>query len=258
MYPGYLTKALQRSWKNFRHLTDVSSHGELISTGADFPRSLGSEATLPRPKRGQSIDPELFTYLDVVHLDIAFGDCVSIGGFSYCLILVDRATRYNWAFGLSDLSSESIRSALLKSRSAAGRFAKVFRCDCDKKLVGSGVKEFLLKEKSDVISATEGRQSSNGLVESHWKTMVRMARAFLTEKQMPRTFWFFAIVEAARRMNTIPGKYKGKLASPFMLVHGVGQDARTWFPLFSICYFNHTKDSTPTGAVKRSKHQSQT
>ena len=247
-----------RSWKNYRHITDVSKNGQLISTGADFPRSLGSEATLARPKRGPAIDPEKFAFLDYVHVDVAFGDCVSVGGYSYSLIFVDRATRYNWAFGLKNLSSASILSAFLKFKSAAGRFATEFRSDCDTKLFGTAVKEFLLKNESDIVGATEGRQSSNGLVESHWKTMVRMARAFLTEKQMPKTFWFFAIVEAARRMNTIPGKYRGKLASPFVLVHGEGQDARTWFPLFSICYFNHSKDNTPTGPVKRSKHQSQT
>ncbi len=52
----------------------------------------------------------------------------------------------------------------------------------------------------------------------------------------------------------IPGKYKTKLASPFMLVHGVPLDQRTWLPLFSICYFHHEKDSD----AQRSKHQAHT
>jgi len=37
---------------------------------------------------------------------------------------------------------------------------------------------------------------------------------------MPRNFWFFSIRHAAQMMNMIPGKYKGSLTSPFMLVHG--------------------------------------
>ncbi len=41
----------------------------------------------------------------------------------------------------------------------------------------------------------------------------------------------------------IPGKYRGKFASPFMLVHGVRPYQRTWIPLFSLCYFHHKKDS---------------
>ena len=51
--------------------------------------------------------------------------------------------------------------------------------------------------------------------------MVHMSRAYLTEKQMPRTFWYYAVNHAARMMNMIPGRYMGQLASPFMLVHGV-------------------------------------
>ncbi len=34
-------------------------------------------------------------YLDFVHVDITFGDCVLVGGFCYTLIFVDWATRYN-------------------------------------------------------------------------------------------------------------------------------------------------------------------
>jgi hypothetical protein len=46
----------------------------------------------------------------------------------------------------------------------------------------------------------------------------------------------------------------GSIASPFLLVHGVGHDERTWTPLFSLCYFHHTKD----GDLSRSKHQPHT
>jgi hypothetical protein len=63
------------------------------------------------------------------------------------------------------------------------------------------------------------------------------------EKQMPCTFWYYAIKHSARMMNMIPGKYRGKLASPFMLVHGTHPDQQTWLPIFSICYFHHEKDS---------------
>jgi hypothetical protein len=70
-----------------------------------------------------------------------------------------------------------------------------------------------------------------------------MACVHLTEKQMPWLFWFYAIVHSACMMNAIPGKFNGKLASPFLLVHGSGHNEQTWFPLFSIFYFHHKKDS---------------
>jgi hypothetical protein len=113
------------------------------------------------------------------------------------------------------------------------------------------ISEYLINNQSKVVAAPAKRPSSNGLVESHWNIMVHMARAYLTEKQMPQVFWFYAIIHAARMMNAIPGKIHGCLASPFLLVHGVGHDEHTWVPLFSLCYFHHEKD----GDLKRSKHQ---
>jgi hypothetical protein len=84
--------------------------------------------------------------------------------------------------------------------------------------------------------------------------MVHMSRAYLTEKQMLHTFWYFAVKHSARMMNMIPGTYLGHLASPFMLVHGVCPDQRTWLPIFSLCYFHHDNDSD----ASRSKHQAHT
>jgi hypothetical protein len=78
---------------------------------------------------------------------------------------------------------------------------------------------------------------------AHWKIMVHMSRAYLIKKQMSQTFWYYAIKHSARMMSMIPGKYHGKLAPPFMLIHGVCPNPRTWLPFFLVCYFHHKKDS---------------
>ena len=67
-------------------------------------------------------------------------------------------------------------------RAEAGRFAKCFWCDCDPKLSAAVIKRHLTSQGSDIMHAAAGRQPSKGLVESHWKTMVHMSRAYLTEK----------------------------------------------------------------------------
>jgi hypothetical protein len=103
----------------------------------------------------------------------------------------------------------------------------------------SAIRAYLQDKDSNIIAATAGRQSSNGLVESHWKVMVHMSCAYLTEKQMPRRFWFHSISHAARMMNMSPGKFHGELASPFILVNEEEADQRTWIPIFSVCYFHH-------------------
>lgn len=242
-----------RRFRNYKHILQTSLDGQWMD-GGEFPMSLGSFTSIPKAPRGAAIDRERSFYLDIVHVDIAFGDCVSTGGFRYSLVFVDRATRYNWVFGLKDLSASSILTAFRLFRADAGSYARCFRCDCDPKLFGTQIREHLIDNASNIVAAAAGRQSSNGLVESHWKIMVHMARAYLTEKQMPRTFWFYAVVHSARMMNAIPGKFGGKLASPFLLVHGLGHDERTWFPLFSVCYFHHERD----GDITRSHCQSHT
>jgi hypothetical protein len=231
-----------RKFRNYKHLLQVSRDGEWMD-GGEFPSSLGTYATIRKANSGGTFDHHKYKYLDAVHMDIAFGDCLSVGGFRYVLVLVDRATWYNWAFGLKNLSLVAILAAIRLFQAAAGSLAKCFYCDCDLKLFGTAINKHLTNNQSKVVAAPAKQQLSNGLVESHWKTMVHMACAYLTEKQMPHTFWFYAITHSAWMMNAIPGTYSGHLASPFLLVHGVGHDECTWIPLFSICYFHHDKDS---------------
>jgi hypothetical protein len=92
--------------------------------------SLGSYATIPKAKRGKSLDRTDYRYLNAVHMDIAFGDCVFVGGCRFALILVDHATRYNWAFGLKTLSSSCILLVLRLFRAAVGSLSRCFYCDC--------------------------------------------------------------------------------------------------------------------------------
>ncbi len=84
--------------------------------------------------------------------------------------------------------------------------------------------------------------------------MVHIARAYLTEKQMPHQFWFYAIMHASSMMNAITGKICRHLVSPFLFVHGVGHNPHTWVPIFLLCYFHHKKD----GDISQLKHQAHT
>ncbi len=189
--------------------------------GGEFPLALGSYTTIPKARRGGAIDSAHSRFLDIVHLDIAFGDCISVGGGCYALVLMDRATCYNWVYGLKNLSADSILSALCNFKADAGSYAWCFRSDCNTKLFGKRIRDHLIENNSNVVAAAAGRQLANGKVESHWKTMVHMSHTYLTEKQMPHSFWFLSIIHLARMMNAIPGKLHRKLASPFL-----SQDAK--------------------------------
>ena len=114
-----------RCFWNYRHLVHASKDGHFPDNG-EFPLSIGAYTTIPKAPRGKPIDHTPSKYLDVVHLDIAFGDCMSVGGFKYALIFVDRETRFNWCFGLKSLQHDDIISAFLSFHDEAGNLARQF------------------------------------------------------------------------------------------------------------------------------------
>jgi hypothetical protein len=82
-------------FRNYQHIILTFIDGTLLNSGK-FPLSLGSYATILKAPRGKPIDCLLSKYLDIVHVGIAFDNCVSIGRFKYTLIFVDRATCYSF------------------------------------------------------------------------------------------------------------------------------------------------------------------
>jgi hypothetical protein len=118
---------------------------------------------------------------------------------------------------LKDLFSSSILNASCFFQALAGSLTRCFYCDCNLKLFGSAIHEYLIDAELKIVAVPAKRQLSNGLVESHWKVMVDTGCAYLTKKQMPQTCWFYAITHAACMMNAIPAKIHGCLAS--LLTH---------------------------------------
>jgi hypothetical protein len=114
-----------RRFCNYQHIISTTKDGTLLNTG-EFPLSLGTYATIPKAPCGKAIDRHQAKYLDIVHVDIAFGNCVSVGGFKFALIFVDRAPRYNWTFGLKSLQHCDVHAACLAFRDKAGAFARQF------------------------------------------------------------------------------------------------------------------------------------
>ncbi len=72
---------------NYNRIIEASQDGKFIDNG-EFPITLCSYTTIPIEQRGKTINCHHSWYLNIVHADIAFGNCASIGGFKYALILV--------------------------------------------------------------------------------------------------------------------------------------------------------------------------
>ena len=80
-----------------------------------------------------------------------------------------------------------------------------------------------------------------------------MARAYLTEEQMPRDYWFHAVQHACRMMNQILSKVNRELTTLFELEHHIPLDTRTWFPLFFIVFFYKKTDEDQDSTLFQSK-----
>jgi hypothetical protein len=62
-----------RCFCNYYHIISTSKDGILLNLG-EFPLALGAYATIPKAPQGKSIDCLPVKCLDIVHVDIAFGD----------------------------------------------------------------------------------------------------------------------------------------------------------------------------------------
>ena len=113
-------------------------------------------------------------------MNIVFGDCFDLGGHRYALLIVDADTRYCWLYGMLSLSSTSITSLLELFKADSGRLPHMFHSSFNTKLIGGHSVQWILLNGSNITADPAGRQSSNGLEECTWRTIIKMVRAFIT------------------------------------------------------------------------------
>ena len=63
-----------------------------IPDTGEVPVEIGAMATMPATKRNTTPLDKPNTLGSIVHMDIGYGDCISLGGFRYTLLFVDRET----------------------------------------------------------------------------------------------------------------------------------------------------------------------
>lgn len=175
-------------FRNQQHVIAASANAKLVKCG-ELPATLGDFTTINKPDKGKPIKKHR-KYLDKVHMDIVFGDCLALGGYRYALLLVDVATWYCWLYGMQALTSNEIISCLEQFKSAAKGIPKTFHSDFDQKLIGGKARRWILEQNSRIIAAPANRQ-----------TLVRMGRAYITEKQLGREYWYFAVKQSSIMIN---------------------------------------------------------
>jgi transposase InsO family protein len=178
----------------------------------------GDTATMQLRRRNTMPSTKPEKYSDIWHADIGFGPCAAIGGIHYTLMLVDKFSRFKFVYGLKNLTS-SLLSAMKQFVIDAGIKPTKIRTDFDQKIIGGKVKSFLQDNVIDIQASPPYRQHQNGLVERHWKTVVSMARNWLTSNLLPSKYWYFAVKRACEVLNIMPITHNDKVTTPFELVY---------------------------------------
>ena len=120
---------------------EVPSIGKLVNRKRGKRCRKGDRATVP---------------LEVVGMDIGYGDDVSVGGYKYVLILVDQCTRQSFVYGMQGSSGSDVSEALWRFFVDAGSFPKTLQCDFDSRII-SGKAASLLRSHGTHIRAAPPR-----------------------------------------------------------------------------------------------------
>jgi len=187
------------SFKNWKVLHDVCQPNFSFIQPSDTPIELGQVANIKKARCNKRPVERPPHFLEVVHCDIGFGDCKSAGnGALYCLILVDRATRYSWIYPMRSLHHDSLKNTFQQWLIDCGGCPKRLYTDFDHKILEGPTADFLRDKNIILRGALSGRQNQNGLFERAWETATSMAHAFVTDMQMPNSFCFGLFVNPSR------------------------------------------------------------
>ena len=223
-----------RNINNFvKNLKTTATNFSISTMDREQVLDLGEVATMDKSKRNNTITSLPPNPGDIVHMDIIHGQGTAISGIKYALFLVDKATRHKFIYPLRSLKTNII-PALKHFFKDIGCTPKVLRTDFDSKLMGFTIQNFL--QNTILESSPPHEQHKNGLCEGNWRSIIRMARSWLSSQLLPSEFWWYAIKRATEVSNYIPIKVDNRLTTPHELLYGQKVDLRNIFPIFSVAY----------------------
>jgi len=141
----------------------------------------------------------------------------SIGGNKYVFVLVDEATRFCWAYLLSDKESFTITDALKRwiplVENQAGTKIKFLFTDRGKEFLGDTT-AYLESLGITHESTAPGSSESNGVAERMNRTLFDIVRPLLITSGLPASFWGEALDTAVKIRNRLPTKSLSEKDNP--------------------------------------------
>ena len=119
---------------------------------------LRSDDVDERGRKGKSLTRPN-TALDVIGMDIGYGNSTSLSGFKYTLLLVDRTTHNTWVYGLRDMQGAAIADAIWSFFIDAGSIPHRIQCDFDPRFLGSKVRCLLTSHRIRITASVTSQPS---------------------------------------------------------------------------------------------------
>jgi hypothetical protein len=144
--------------------------------------------------------------LELLHMDL-FGPTTyrSIGGNSYCLVVVDDYSRYTGVFFLHDKAnvSDNFKRFVTRAENEFENKLKKVRSDNGSEFKNSRIENFCDEKGIKHEFSTTYAPEQNGLVERKNRTLIDMARSMLSEYDVSHSFWAEAINTTCHASNRL-------------------------------------------------------
>ena len=129
-----------------------------------------------------------------------------LGGFNYCMTIIDAATMYTWVIilVLKGDAGQKLHEFIRWLQNQSGRSVKVIMRDGGKEYSPTESKRFAKKIGIDVRESAPRTSEQNGKAEVFGRHIVEMARAARIDAGLPETLWPQAVKHAVDVRNLSP------------------------------------------------------
>jgi transposase InsO family protein len=130
---------------------------------------------------------------------------VSIGGNSYCLVIVDDYSRFTWVYFLRDKSNvfETFKSFAILAQNQFDFDIKKVRSDNGSEFKNARIDEYCDDKGIKHEFSSKYTPKQNGIVERKNRTLIDMARSMLAEYNVSDSYWAEAINIACHSSNRL-------------------------------------------------------
>ncbi|KAK9163296.1 hypothetical protein Syun_004198 [Stephania yunnanensis] len=144
--------------------------------------------------------------LELIHMDL-FGptQTQSLGGKSYCFVIVDDFTRYTWVYFLShkhEVFDVFVKFCALVENEKGYKIT-IIRSDRGGEFVNRNLEDFCAKQGYTHQLSSPRTPQQNGVVERKNRTLQEMCRTMLNEYNIAKHFWAEAINTACYVINKV-------------------------------------------------------